>query len=30
MKEPFLNLLIVLQSASGRVIRNYTALLDSP
>ncbi|TAN54680.1 MAG: hypothetical protein EPN19_04995 [Betaproteobacteria bacterium] len=29
VKEPFLELLIVLQSASGRLIRNYTVLLDS-
>jgi len=29
MKEPFLDLLIVLQTASGRAIRNYTVLFDS-
>ncbi|TAK49549.1 MAG: hypothetical protein EPO27_05060 [Betaproteobacteria bacterium] len=29
MKEPFLEVVIVLQSASGRLIRNYTVLFDS-
>ena len=29
IKEPFLEVLIVLQSASGRLLRHYTVLLDS-
>lgn len=29
IQEPFLDVLIVLQSASGRLIRDYTVLFDS-